>query len=94
MPRFERELARLVLDAAHEGDVIGAMGAAQTLALVAGHIEPPGSSGGTNVNVNLAAMVQRLDAEEHARELALEDQRLIERDPAAEMILRGDRLPR
>jgi hypothetical protein len=36
------------------------------LAILTGHMEPPGASGGASVNINLAAMIERLDAEERA----------------------------
>jgi hypothetical protein len=43
---IERQLGRLVLDAAHAGDTEGALGAARTLAVMSGHLEEPGAPGG------------------------------------------------
>jgi hypothetical protein len=87
---IERQLGRLVLDAAHQGDFEGALAAAKTLGVLAGHLEEQGgrSGGGVDVNFNLAAVVQRLDAEER------EEPKLIEGestrgDLAVERLLNG-----
>jgi hypothetical protein len=52
---LERQLAQLTLDAPYVGDFEGAMAAAQTLAILAGHMRERGEAGGgiRDVNVKL-----------------------------------------